>query len=113
MTKQIPFKNTWLLLLSVTASLILLVGMIMVIADSQILKGVQYMTTATVYGAAIFLLSKNKLQVKATKPSFNLGFIFSIIGLVGSFETNLPLIIWALGMVMLLAGMFDNSDTPR
>lgn len=93
-------QKTWLILLSISSILFLIVGFVMFVIDNKYINGIQYLFTAIFFSLAIYLNQKKK--IKLSNPEMNLGFILAVIGL------NINLGIWILGIILFLSGFFKK-----
>ena len=92
--------RTWTFLLGFTATLFLVAGIAMLIFDTKYISGIQYLASSVLFYAALFLVRRGKIR---DETMFNVGFIFTAIGL----SQNIGL--WALGIIIFLSGLFRKE----
>jgi len=71
----------------------------MVTIDTRYVSGAQYLSTAILFYAALFRIRKREPR---EETMFNMGFIFTVVGL----SQNIGL--WALGLIFFMGGMFGK-----
>ena len=81
----------------------------MIFIDNKYMGGSQYLATAIIYSTAAFLIAKSKVKLNYLNPMFNLGFVYSIIGLTGALEPSLHIWLWVFGIVLFIWGLFSNN----
>jgi len=109
MDQKQDFKNIWLILLSITSVIFLVVGFIMLVIDQIYINGSQFIITSLIYITAIFVIMKSKFRPNFLNPMLNLGFAFSIIGLANVPAINLYFGMWIFGIIIFLVGLFNRN----
>lgn len=108
-SKTKDFNKTWIVLLAITASLFLIVGVAKTVMDKEFLNGIQYLISSLLFYVTMFFLIKKKIciQYKSTKSSvfLTLGFIFLIIGL------NYNIGVWLFGLIFFIGGIVRDKIT--
>lgn len=104
------FSKIWIVLLSVVAIVLLIVGLAFIIFDKAIIYGRLYIITALLFGAVVFLITRSKIAPNLLNLLFSLGFIFSIIGLAGPSGFNLNIGIWVWGISLLILGIISRDN---
>jgi len=103
MVDKNKFKKTWIVLFGVAAILFFFVGIAKILADKEILEGIQYLSTVVLFWAYLSLLRRDKVNPIDPKKPFALGFILTAIGL------SINIGVWGLGMVLLLLGLLKRK----
>jgi hypothetical protein len=103
------FLKIWIVLLSVVAIVLLTVGLALITLDRAIVNGGLYIITSLSFGMVAFIISKERIVTNLLNPLFSLGFILSIIGLVGPSVLSLNIGIWALGISLLVWGTISRG----
>lgn len=105
------YKRTWIFLLGLSSILFLIIAFPKLLIDKQYLNGIQYLITAITFQIAIYLMTKHKFNIPPRPPNasamFNIGFIFTVIGL------NFFPVLWTLGYIFFLAGICNNWKSPK
>ena len=116
MGKKIDRSKVLKNIILISAILFVILGLAMIIFDQAYIKGVQYIVTATIYFLAFNMISKGKLVPENSKDkqsvNFNLGFIFSVIGITSPLGSAM-FTMWALGIILFLMGMFQKPKEPK
>jgi hypothetical protein len=102
------FSKIWIILLSVVAIVLLIVGLALIIFDQAILNGGLYIITSLSFGMVAFLISRERIAPNHLNPLFSLGFILSIIGLAGPSVLSLNIGIWLLGISLFVWGTISR-----
>lgn len=113
MSQKKDFNKIWIPMLAITTALFLIIGSVMILFDNKYLKGIQYLGTSLLFLAAIYLLSKKKVNMDNSNPKstmFNLGFIFAVIGLTSSLGASMNIGVWGLGIVFFVSGLINNKE---
>jgi hypothetical protein len=110
MKEKKDFSTIWIPLLSIVAILFFIIGVARIIFDSAIFNGIQYVITSVVFGVLAFLIKQNRVRPNFINPLFSLGFIFSIIGLVGNTGLSMYIGIWILGISFFLWGIVAKRE---
>ncbi|MBN2790565.1 MAG: hypothetical protein JXR69_10285 [Candidatus Delongbacteria bacterium] len=108
MNKAKVLKN----IILISAILFAVLGIAMMIIDLAFIKGAQYLITAVIYGLALKKIKDGELSPGGEKDkktvNFNLGFIFSVIGITSPLGSPM-FTMWLLGMILFLIGMFHKK----
>ncbi|MCK5078177.1 MAG: hypothetical protein KAR38_17480 [Calditrichia bacterium] len=107
------FKKIWLIILSIVSALFLVNGFVMIIIDKNYYNGGQYLITAIVYSIAVLFIGKDKIKINYSNPMFNLGFVFSIIGLKSPAGSGLYIGMWIFGIAFFISGLFYNKTVKK
>ncbi len=97
------FNNTWLVLLALSSVLFYVLGFVMVLADSKYISGLMYLVSAIIFTIAMINAYKNKIDFSNHNPYFNMGFIFTVVGL------NINPAVWSLGIIFFIVGLFKDK----
>ena len=104
------------IIIMISAGLFVILGIAMIIADQAYIKGIQYILTAGIYSIALNMIHKGKLVLESSKDkktvNFNLGFIFSVIGITSPLGSAMATM-WALGIILFLTGMFYKKKEEK
>ncbi len=100
--KNKKLSKTWVVLLSATGILFLIVGSAMSLFDNMYLQSAQHLLSAALFFMAAIKIHKKKLKKDDNEQFvyFNLGFIFTITGL------GIHPGIWLFGFILFTVGTF-------
>lgn len=80
----------------------------MLLIDQKYLGGIQYLSSSILFFVAMYLINKNKIDVRSSESStlkyLQMGFIFTVIGL------SLNIAVWALGIILFVKGLLKKED---
>ena len=104
------------IIIMISAMLFVIIGITMMIVDQAYIKGIQYILTAGIYSLALNFIHKGKLILESSKDkrsvNLNLGFIFSVVGITSPLGSSM-FIMWALGIILFLMGMFYEKKEEK
>lgn len=102
--KKENLNKTMTVIYSIASALLIVIGLALIIADTEYLGGIQYLISSIILFYAMYNINKNKIDLTQldsyTYSMFNLGCIFLIVGL------NINIGVWALGIVFFISGLF-------
>ncbi len=110
MEQKTGFTKMWIFLYSLVAVIFFIVGLVMIIFDTAIINGSQYLLTSILFGSTAFFLIRKKISINFSNPKLIMGFIFSIIGLAGSDGITMIIGIWVLGTALFFWGIFEKNS---
>lgn len=101
-------KNVWLSIVIVVSILFSIVALVKILIDRNYINGIQYLLTAIIFFVAFVQIKRKSIKLDLKNPMLNLGFIFSIVGLVSPVWPGLQMGLWIFGIVFFVSGLINK-----